>query len=111
MWTPWGNSQYIERIKPGVFWVTTAGHGGLLVAKAVALRELSPQARALGEECSDYWAFEEDVAWAAPIFEHPEWDNERPGVQEHAKSLLLHYHPEYFTAAYLKRARRQRGRK
>jgi hypothetical protein len=73
MFTPWGPSQYLTRSPdlPDVVWVSTAGHGGLGIARELAEQHLSAAAlkRATGDGW--YW-FEEDIAWRIAYFEWPE---------------------------------------
>jgi len=73
--TPWGQSQTKETIVPGVHWVTTASHGGLMVAKATAERLLTVAAieTAFPGRFGDYVCFEEDCAYSVAFFEHPDW--------------------------------------
>lgn len=72
--TPWGPSQSVELIAPGVNWFTTAGHGGLGVVRSIARESLSKAARACGDlMLGQYW-YEEDIAYAIPIYENEEWN-------------------------------------
>jgi hypothetical protein len=75
--TPWGQSDSAKQIAPGVWDVTTPGHGGVMVEHDVGMKQLSQSALKLGEifcHRNDHWVcFEEDCAWAAPAYEHPEW--------------------------------------
>lgn len=69
MYTPWGRSQSTTRIAPGLCWVSTAGHGGLMVSWSFAKRHLSPEAQAQGNPWASYLAYEEDCAYAIPCWE------------------------------------------
>jgi uncharacterized protein DUF7007 len=73
--TPWGISQNVETIGRGIHWVSTAGHGGLMVSAGVAEKILSAQAikTAHPGKCGGYVCFEEDCSYAVAFFEHPEW--------------------------------------
>ncbi len=73
--TPWGTSQQVETITRGVHWVSTAGHGGLMVAIGLAERVLTPEALKVAHpgRCGMYACFEEDCSYAVAFFEHPEW--------------------------------------
>lgn len=71
--SPWGKSQQINKIAPGIAFVSTAGHGGYRVSKRKAEKyfthvELKHAAIMSG---SYYW-FEEDCAWVmvARAFPH-----------------------------------------
>lgn len=74
MHTPWGSSQTQEKLAPGVFWVTTASHGGLLVIGDAIAHCLTPEAQAKGERfANNGLAYEEDCAYAVAIYENPAW--------------------------------------
>lgn len=73
--TPWGVSQQVETIARGIHWVSTAGHGGLMVSHGEAKKLLSPKAFEVAHPgmCGGYLCFEEDCSYAVAFFEHPEW--------------------------------------
>jgi len=73
--TPWGQSQSIESIGRGIRWVSTASHGGLMVAVGIAKKVLSEQAinLAFPGTSGGYVCFEEDCSYAIAFHEHPEW--------------------------------------
>jgi hypothetical protein len=72
--TPWGPSQSAYTLELGVTWVSTAGHGGLMVAAGVAEAKLSIKARACATmlHCG-YFCFEEDCDWAVAFYDVPQW--------------------------------------
>lgn len=74
--SPWGHIQDSTQIEPGVRWVSTASHGGLMVTKDAAARLLSPRAieSVHSTESASYVCFEEDCEYAIAFFEHPEWE-------------------------------------
>ena len=103
IWTPWGPAQNVEDIARGVRWVSTAGHGGLGVAKGVAQSQLSPAARKLGMYGNGYFWYEEDVQYAIAFYEHPEWGQKLKSVaggsvqsKEQLGETIKKYFPEYF---------------
>ena len=71
--SPWDYTQTCERLADGVFWVTTAGHGGLMVDAATATEELSAPARQHGMKWGRFICYEEDVQCAIAFFERPDW--------------------------------------
>lgn len=71
--TIWGKAQTMYEIQRGVRWFSTAGHGGLAIADGVARKLLSPAAYKLGDHTWGYVWYEEDVGYAVPFYEHPEW--------------------------------------
>ena len=57
--SPWGRVQTCDVLCPGVFLVSTASHGGTMVAPEMAA-VLSPAARRCGFKRNGYICFEED---------------------------------------------------
>lgn len=74
--TPWGLSQQKYKLAHGVIWVSTAGHGGLLVGRGVARTCLTERAQREGEPFGPWLAYEEDCAYAIALYENPAWANE-----------------------------------
>ncbi len=72
--SPWGPAQQVVTVQRGVRWFSTAGHGGLCVGVATALKTLSPAALGQGFVDRGYVWFEEDEACARALKEHPEWE-------------------------------------
>ena len=70
--TPWGRADSNVLLAPGVHSVCTPGHGGILVAKAVAQQRLGPEALSIGDPFGQYLAFEEDCAYAAVLADWPD---------------------------------------
>ena len=58
--SPWGKVQTCDVLCPGVFLVSTASHGGTMVAKDMAA-VLSPAAIKCGFRQSGFLCFEEDT--------------------------------------------------
>lgn len=98
METPWGTSQTVREIAPGILDVSTAGHGGI---------RLSPERNAL---VPDYmrnpsgW-YEEDIEWAIPAVVFPEafqqasgknWTPRKPSPIRHAIKTLRDWRPEAY---------------
>jgi hypothetical protein len=61
--SPWGSIQHVERLAPGVWSASTAGHGGIKLSPA---RNKAIPAAA---RTSDGW-YEEDCQWAIPAYIH-----------------------------------------
>jgi hypothetical protein len=74
--SPWGHIQDSTQIEKGVRWVSTASHGGLMVANDAAKALLSARAIEIVHctESAAYVCFEEDCEYAIAFFEHPEWE-------------------------------------
>lgn len=64
MMTPWGPSQSIKEVAPGIVWVDTAGHGGFKVDD-----DLNGQIP--GYMRSPDGFYEEDVEWARVVVSFP----------------------------------------
>lgn len=58
----WGEVQHCYTIAPGIYDVSTAGHGGVMIVRQLAAYILSPAARKEAESFGQYLCFEEDVA-------------------------------------------------
>jgi hypothetical protein len=58
--SPWGEVQYCDVLCPGVFLVTTQGHGGTMVARDMEAF-LSPAAKKCGMRRGGFLCFEEDT--------------------------------------------------
>ena len=101
--SPWGPVQTCQRLGDGVYRVSTAGHGGWMLAASAAAR-LSPEARAQGEPHAAWLCFEEDEAWAVPAWEMPDlWPAcFQPGGVPDPRAYLLdtlsQYRPDYLQA-------------
>lgn len=67
--TPWGSSQHQKKLQEGVYEVSTAGHGGIMVDAKIAIDILTPQARAHGMKHGPWLCYEEDCQWAIPAYE------------------------------------------
>jgi hypothetical protein len=66
--SPWGQIDHCETLSEGIYWVSTPGHGGLMIRSGAA--KLSKAAKDLaGESFSTFDCFEEDCAWAVAAYE------------------------------------------
>lgn len=110
--TPWGKADSVKKIENGVTWFGTPGHGGLGIARGVAMKKLTPQARELGEQWgSSYW-YEEDVAWVIPMYENYDWFKKmqqngggKMVSRNEMEEKIKHYWPEYFDKAFSDKAK------
>jgi len=101
--TPWGPAQVGYPITKGVVWYSTAGHGGLGVARSVASKKLTPQARKMAMKSGGRFWYEEDADWAIPFFENPEWEKKfaqlgggRATSQDEKEKTIRRWNPKYF---------------
>ena len=65
----WGSVQHCNKLIPGVYSVSTAGHGGILVHKNVADLVLSYEALKSGDFENGYYHYEEDCLSSVPVLE------------------------------------------
>jgi hypothetical protein len=97
--SPWGPSQFVGKIARGVVWVSTAGHGGLGVAKGAARKLLSDAALLCANYYNGYYWFEEDCQCTVAFHEHPEWAARFNGTADSYKASVDRHYPQY--AEYL----------
>lgn len=98
MYTPWGVAQTQQQLDSGVFWVTTAEHGGILIEQETARATLSEKALRIGRPWHDFVAFGQEDEMMVVLYEQPEW---YPWIEEDltirfAEDFLRRSHPEYF---------------
>jgi len=94
--TPWGWSQIISNVAPGILFASTAGHGGFKLD-----RKLNAQVPAEMRKRGGW--YEEDCEWAIPFLTFPEifeetHDMEYPfeELQQIAVDTLRKYCPEAY---------------
>ena len=109
--TPWGRAQQTYPIIRGVNWYSTAGHGGMSVARGTALKFLTTQARELGMlHGNSYW-YEEDNAWVIPFYENPHWQEAfvkaggggKVYSKEELKTMVERDYPKYFDSEFVEK--------
>jgi hypothetical protein len=111
--TPWGESDYDRTIIPGVVWFGTPSHGGLRVNG----KYLSPTAKELALYSGGSYWFEEDVAYAIPVYEnYSTWGKKfyevlGGGVQskEDLEETIRRYYPQYFDETFGSSAKSKQG--
>lgn len=104
--SPWGKIQYCEELYPGVYDVSTASHGGIMVRNNIVNNILSQAAQKEGFKEKGFLNFEEDTQsavaerelldkglWGGP----PRFDNITDYEDMINDSLKL-YNPEYWQA-------------
>jgi len=103
--SPWGDVQHCDTLCPGVFLVSTASHGGIMVSKDMAPM-LSTAARKCGFKQNGYLCFEEDSQedivfrelldkklWAIP-----DRIKDKAAYEETINKSIREYNPEYWRA-------------
>ena len=69
MQTPWGPSQSTERIADGVFWYSTASHGGFFLSQE--RRRAMPEPYRSAKPFAGAGWYEEDCDWAVVVCAFP----------------------------------------
>lgn len=108
--SPWGDVQTCDTLCPGVFLVSTASHGGTMVAQEMSA-VLSPAARKCGFKMGGYLCYEEDCDENVVLRELldkrlwsiPDRIRDKAAFEENINRSLREYHPEYWRS-------RQQGR-
>lgn len=67
--SPWDEVQQCETIAEGIYSVSTAGHGGIMIAEELAPYVLSPEALSEGMKEGGYYCYEEDALQCIPLRE------------------------------------------
>lgn len=107
--SPWGEVQTCDTLCPGVFMVSTASHGGTMVAKDMTA-VLSPAAYKCGMKVGGYLCFEEDAQESVVLRELldkklwsvPDRIKDKAAFEENINNSLRQYNPDYWFS-------RQRG--
>ena len=109
--SPWGEVDYCEALCPGVYLVSTPGHGGVMVANNMA-EILSPAARKCGQKQNGFLCYEEDCGEAVVFRELldkklwviPERVKDKAAFEESINRSLRQWNPDYWRS-------REQGRK
>ncbi len=64
--TPWGETQSCYELNKGIFRVSTASHGGIMIRSDIADKILSPEARKVGFREKGFHCYEEDCDACVP---------------------------------------------
>ena len=107
VFSPWGSIQTCQMLCPGVFEVSTAGHGGIMATRGTVSKIFSEAAQSCGFWERGYLCFEEDCdaqvalrelmdrgLFAAPV-------NQHFGPGEYSaciNEIIQLYHPDYWKA-------------
>ena len=103
--SPWGEVQNCETLCPGVFLVSTASHGGTMVANEVAA-VLSPAAKKCGFKDKGYICYEEDAQESVvlrelldkKLWKIPDRIKDKGQFEENLNQSIRQYNPEYWRA-------------
>ena len=98
--SPWGEVQSCEALCPGVFLVSTASHGGTMVAI------LSPAAKKCGFKDKGYICYEEDAQESVvlrelldkKLWKIPDRIKDKERFEENLNQSIRQYNPEYWRA-------------
>ena len=103
--SPWGKVQTCDTLCPGVFLVSTASHGGTMVAKEVAA-VLSTAAKKCGFQRNGYICFEEDAQESVvlrelldkKLWKIPDRIKDKEKFEENINQSIRQYNPDYWRA-------------
>ena len=103
--SPWGDVQTCDTLCPGVFLVSTASHGGTMIAKDMEIA-LSPAARKCGFRQGGYLCFEEDSQESVALRELldkklwavPDRIKDKAAFEENINKSIREYNPDYWRA-------------
>lgn len=101
--SPWGKVQECDVLYPGIFMVSTADHGGTMVAPEM-ISVLSPAARKCGFRQAGWLCYEEDteenIVLREPLDKKlwtiPERIKDKAAFEENINSALRQDHPDYW---------------
>lgn len=119
-YSPWGEVQHQEKLCSGVFSVSTASHGGIMVHRSVAKAVLSPGARKHCFRDGSYYCFEEDCDAPVAIRELLDKGLYTAPVNGYFKQgeyervinrSLQEYHPDYWKDREATKAKQAEKRK
>ena len=104
-YSPWGEIQRCETLAPGIFFISTASHGGILVSNTVT-RTLSDAARECGFWDGIYLCYEEDCQARVVLRELldrdrqnvPSWVKDTVSFERDIDRSLQRYNPGYWEA-------------
>ena len=111
--SPWGTVEHCALLCPGVYEVSTASHGGIMVRLDAAEQFLTAEARAVGFREGGYLHFEEDCDAPVALRElldrgliSPRTDRYfPPGAYEACiDRSLQRWHPDYWQARQARRS-------
>ena len=116
-YSPWGEIQHCDMLTPGIYSVSTAGHGGIMARMDVARKTLSKAALDCAYFECGWYCFEEDCA--APValrelmdrglYQAPVNEYFAPGEYEAViNDSLQTFHPEYWQTRETLRAEKAR---
>lgn len=103
--SPWGKVQTCDTLCPGVFLVSTASHGGTMVAGDMAAA-FSPAARKCGFKQGGFLCFEEDSQESVALRELldkklwaiPDRVKDKAAFEENINQSVREYNPDYWRA-------------
>lgn len=103
--TPWGETQSCHELNKGIFRVSTASHGGIMIRSDIADKILSPEARKIGFKEKGFHCYEEDCDACVPerelldkgIMQVPDYYTD--GAEKYNESIneeLQEWHTDYW---------------
>ena len=105
-YSPWGKVQECETLCPGVYSVSTPGHGGVMVRRELAEKVFRKEAMGCGFIEGGYLCFEEDTQEEVvlrelldkKLWKIPERIKDKAAFEENINRSIKRYNPEYWRA-------------
>lgn len=102
----WGEVDYVSPLVDGTaFWVTTPGHGGIVVdAKSDLALNMNDAAWNVGQAYRNWLCFEEDLDYvvamseiirSGTVFHDEGYEKDPVGYIERLNDILMRWYPEY----------------
>lgn len=103
--SPWGKVQTCDTLYPGIYLVSTASHGGIMVEATAALC-LTSHARKCGFREGGYLCFEEDCCEQVVLRELldrgmwslPDRIKDKAAFEQSINESIQRWHPDYWNA-------------
>ncbi len=104
-YSPWGEIQSCDELYPGIYLVTTPGHGGIMAEPTAALC-LTSHARKCGFREGGYLCFEEDCCEQVvfrelldrKMWSIPDRVTDKAAFEAALNESIQEYHPDYWRA-------------
>jgi hypothetical protein len=100
-YSPWGQIQDKTTFYRGISFVSTAGHGGFMISNGFANKHFSKYAIDIALKYNNYLCYEEDCAYAIPLYELMRTKNpilssiHMHTTEEYIFNILSRWYPNY----------------
>ena len=105
-YSPWGKVQECETLCPGVYSVSTPGHGGIMVRRELAEKIFRKEAMGCAFVKGGYLCFEEDAQESVvlrelldkKLWKVPDRIKDKAAFEENINRSIRQYNPDYWRA-------------